>query len=208
MTRARRVQAFPVLWLAAVWVLLWGNLSWANVLGGLALGLFITVVFPLPRVVAGVRVRPLKASAVVLRFLRDVLVASFQVSWLALRPQPLPASSLVVVHLHGRAELFQTIVAEMTALVPGSVVIDLDPESGRLALHVLAADTPEKVEGMRQRTLDLERRVVAALAADPEDVGRRDSGFETRDTDDSSDGSSGGAGVEDVDAGVEAREGM
>ena len=41
-------RAVPVVWLMLVWVLLWGTFSWANVLGGLAIGLLVLLLFPLP----------------------------------------------------------------------------------------------------------------------------------------------------------------
>lgn len=37
----RRIQWGGVAWLAVVWVLLWGDLSFANVAGGALLGAFI-----------------------------------------------------------------------------------------------------------------------------------------------------------------------
>lgn len=165
MKRERRVQPVPLLVLASVWVLLWGNLTVANVLSGLVLGALVLVVFPLPRLIVGIRVRPVPFVVLTATFLTHLVTASVQVAWLAVRPGSYPRNSVLVVQLEGREELFQTVVAEMTSLVPGSIVIDLDADNGRLALHVLGADTPEKVAQMRSNTLRLERRVHAALAA-------------------------------------------
>lgn len=36
MKRERILQFGALLWLMSVWILLWGNVSWGNILGGLA----------------------------------------------------------------------------------------------------------------------------------------------------------------------------
>ena len=42
-------QPRAIIALAVVWVLLWGTFSAANILGGLAVALVITLLLPLPR---------------------------------------------------------------------------------------------------------------------------------------------------------------
>ena len=42
------LRAWVLCWLILVWVLLWGNVSAANVLSGLAVALVITLLLPLP----------------------------------------------------------------------------------------------------------------------------------------------------------------
>lgn len=168
MTRVRRLQLFPILWLTAVWVLLWGNLTAANVLGGLALAVFVLVAFPLPRIIVGARIHPGPLVVLVARFLWDLVVASVHVSWLAVRPQGAPRSSVVTTQLRTRNELFQTVVGEMSSLVPGSLVVELDGEHGRLSMHVLEVDSPEAAQAFRRSVLALEERVLRALAAEPD----------------------------------------
>ena len=46
-------------WLTGVWVLLWGTLSPANILAGLAVALLITLLLPLPVVPVQGRLHPL-----------------------------------------------------------------------------------------------------------------------------------------------------
>lgn len=161
------MQPFPLLWLTGLWVLLWGNLSVANVLGGLVLGTVVLLVFPLPRLVVGVTVRPWRTIRLLARFLFDVVQASIQVAWAAVGPGPVPPSSVIVVQLVGRNELFQTIVGSMVSLVPGSLVVDLDGERGLLALHFFGVGSHERLEAIRADVLALEQRVLRALATDP-----------------------------------------
>jgi multicomponent Na+:H+ antiporter subunit E len=163
-----RIQWTAALWLTAVWVLLWGNVSWANVLAGAALAVFVLVVFPLPSLAVGVTVRPVALVVLLSRFFADMATASVQVAWRALGPGP-PVRGLVVdMHLRSRNELFQTITAEMVALVPGSIVIDLEPSSGTLTLHVFDVGTRKEAERTRRRVLAQEARVLRALDPDPD----------------------------------------
>ena len=165
--RPRRVQPVPLVWLTAIWVLLQGSLTWGNVLSGIVLGALVLVVFPLPRLIMAVRVRPWPLVVLTVTFLLDLAVSSVRVAWQAVRPGPVVDGIILDVWLRGRAELFQTITAEMTALVPGTVVIDLESETGRLTLHALDVHTPEQVDAVRRGVLTLEERVQRALAADP-----------------------------------------
>jgi multicomponent Na+:H+ antiporter subunit E len=166
--KPRRLQPFPLGWLTAVWVLLWGDLSPGNVLAGLALAAAILVALPLPRIVVGIRVRPWPFVVLVTRFLADVVVASCQVAWLTVRPRPVPPSSVVTVQLRTRDELFATLVGEMMSLVPGSLIVDLDGRTGHLSMHVLDVATPDQAEAFRRSVLEQEERLLRALAARPD----------------------------------------
>jgi multicomponent Na+:H+ antiporter subunit E len=166
--RAVRRQPFAWLWLTVAWTLMWGTVSAANVLAGMVVAAVMLAVLPMPRVVVGVRVHPWATLVLVLRFLVDVVVASFHVAWLAVRPGRPPRASVVTTRLRSGNELFQTLVSEMMSLVPGSLVVDLDPDSRALSMHVLDVETPEQADAFRRRVLDQERRVLAALAESPD----------------------------------------
>lgn len=163
-----RTPWLPLLWLTLVWVLLWGNVSVANVLSGLVLASLVVVAFPLPRLRAGIVLRPWPFVVLVSRFFLDLVVASVQIAAVAFRPGPPPRGMVVDMHLRGDSELLQTLTAEMTALVPGSVVIDLEADSRRLTLHVFDASTREQAERTRRRVLAQEARVLRALDPDPQ----------------------------------------
>lgn len=168
MTRVRRLQWGPVLWMTAAWCLLWGEVTVGNVLAGAALGVVVVTVFPLPAVGFGVTVRPWPLVVLVVRFLYDLVVASIQVSWLAVRPR-LTHGVVVDLELRGRNPFLQTLTAEMVGLVPGTVVIDLHPESGILTLHVLEVSNRAAAEAIRRDVLGQEARVIRALDRDPQE---------------------------------------
>jgi multicomponent Na+:H+ antiporter subunit E len=61
-----------------------------------------------------------------------------------------------------------TITAELSSLVPGSLVIEAHRLTGMLYLHVLDLDAAGGADKVRQDTLDLEARVLRAFASNEE----------------------------------------
>lgn len=168
--RARRLRAqwTTIVVLTVIWVLLWGDLSWANLVAGAVLGAVVVTVLPLPSVQTHGRLRPWPFLVLAGRFLVDLFAASFHVAWLALRPGRPPRSGIVGVCLASSSEVFLTITAEMTSLVPGSVVVEAHRSTRMLYLHVLDLAGAGGPDGVRETTLALEARVLRAFASDDE----------------------------------------
>lgn len=158
-----RLSWWSLTWLTAVWVLLWGSPSPIVLAGGVLMAFLVLVVFPLPRVRVRLRLRPWAFVLLVARFLADVVQASFQVAWLTVRPGPPMRGVVMDLELAGDDELLQTITAEMVALVPGTVVIDLEPSTRLLTLHALDVSTAREAKAVRRRVLAQEARVLRAF---------------------------------------------
>ncbi|GAA4723669.1 Na+/H+ antiporter subunit E [Isoptericola chiayiensis] len=150
--------------LTVVWVLLWGDVSWANVLGGAALAALVVVAFPLPRIEDRATFRVLPFLGLLRRFVADLVVASFQVAWVAVRPGPLPRGAVVEVQLRNPDDLFLTVTAVLSTLVPGSLVVEARPDTGRLYVHVLDIAHFDGPEAVRADIRGLEERVLRTLA--------------------------------------------
>ncbi|MEZ0493376.1 Na+/H+ antiporter subunit E [Kineococcus sp. TBRC 1896] len=168
-----RVSLPVLVWLVVLWLLLWGDLSWANVLSGTLVGLLVTVVLPLPPVPSRLRVRPVRVLLLLGRFLVDLFAASAQVAWLAVRPGPQPRSSVVRIPLHSGSDLVVTMTAELVSLVPGSVVVEIGAPSalggqGSIYIHALGVDSAQGRERTRRTVLLTERRIMRTVAA-PQD---------------------------------------
>ncbi|MGH8928864.1 MAG: Na+/H+ antiporter subunit E [Acidimicrobiia bacterium] len=157
-----------VLWLTALWVLLWGELSFGNVVAGLVIGTVAAVFFHLPSVDFHGRVRPLGALILIARFLADLVVASVQVAILALSPGRVPRGAVIRVHLRSESDLYLTLTAELSSLVPGSLVVEAFRQTGMLYVHILDVDAMGGIEKNRRHVLAVERRVLRALASDSE----------------------------------------
>lgn len=150
-----------------VWLLLWGDVTPLLVIGGLIAALVTTLVFPAPPpMFTGGRVHPWHLLVLIVRFLYDLVVASVEVAWIAIRPAAPPPSAVVRVDLTCRSELLMTITSELVSLVPGSLLIDIDPALGRIWLHILDGSHPDTPERVRRQVQAQERRVLAALGPD------------------------------------------
>lgn len=174
--RLRGLQLSAVVWLTLVWVALWGDLSAANVLGGLVVALVVCLVLPLPPLRMDLNVRPLRLGWLVLHFLGDVVVASAEVMWLTMKFRRQPLNAVIEVDLRTRSDFVLTIVAEMVSLVPGSLVVEARRSTHTLFLHVLDARDMAGVDKMRRQVFALERRVVLALGAAGEQQAQREEG--------------------------------
>lgn len=152
--------------LTVVWVMLWGDLSWANVLAGALIGVVVVTLFPLPPITMHGTVRPWRAAVLAGRFVADLFVASFEVAWTAIRPGPTPHGAIVAVRLRNPEDAYLTITAVMSSLVPGSLVVEARRSTGVVYLHVLDIDGAGGPEAVRRDTLALEERVLRAFASD------------------------------------------
>ncbi|MGO1316861.1 MAG: Na+/H+ antiporter subunit E [Cellulomonadaceae bacterium] len=153
------------LWLALVWMLLWGDFSWANLLGGLALGVLVSLFFPLPAMSFAMRVRPIALAVLLLRFIYDLVAATVQVSVQVLDPRAMPHGAVVGVRLRNPADLYLTITAELSTLLPGTLVVEAHRLTGMLYLHVLDIEGYGGADKVRDDVLELEARVLRALAS-------------------------------------------
>ena len=123
----------------------------------------VLVVFPFPKADWGGSFRPWPFLVLVSRFAFDLVVASFEVAWLAVRPRPLGRSAVIQVQLHTRSDLLLVLTSELVSLVPGSLLIELDEDRGIITLHVLDGD--QDLSRVEAQVLAQERRVIAALGS-------------------------------------------
>jgi multicomponent Na+:H+ antiporter subunit E len=152
----------PFLGLVLLWMLLWGEFSWLNLLVGVALALLVSLTFYLPAVRLSGRLNPWRALVFAVKLLADIVTASLQIAWVALNPRYRPSNAIFVVDLRSRSDLIMTFTAEAVSIVPGSIVLDLDREAGTLSLHALNVHSPDEVPALRASVLATERRIILA----------------------------------------------
>ena len=165
-SRLRLLQVPVLVWLTLVWVALWGDLSFANTVGGLLVAAGVCLVFPLPPLRMNLHIRLFPLARLVVHFLADVVRASVEVAWTSLRPRTAPRNAVIEVNLRTRSDFVLTVVAEMVSLVPGSIVVEVRRFTSTLFLHVLDAGDMTGVEKARARVLAQERRVVLAFGTE------------------------------------------
>lgn len=160
--RYRSLQPGMLVWLTLVWVMLWGDFSPKGAVGGLLVAVVVCLVFPLPPLRLHVRVRPLALVWLAVRFLADIVVASWQVSLATFRRE-LVTSAVIGVQLRTPSDFVMTVVGEMLSLVPGSVVVEAERSTYTLYLHVFDIDDEEQAEAFRRTAWAQEERVVRAF---------------------------------------------
>ncbi|MCU1688785.1 MAG: putative monovalent cation/H+ antiporter subunit [Pseudonocardiales bacterium] len=156
-----------LLWLVAVWMLLWGTFSIANAVNGLILAILVTRLFPLPPVPHVGRLHPWGATVLMGRFLWDLIPATLQVAAHALRPGPPVRSAVIAVQMRSPDDLPLTLTAEMVSLTPGSAIVEMDREARVLYVHVLGLSDRADADAVRDDIRALEDRVLRAVARNP-----------------------------------------
>ena len=159
--------------LAAIWVLLWGSASPANVITGCLVGLAIVVLVP------GLRgrppdhrlvVRPIAVLRLAGRFLMDLLRANVVLTREIVSPRSRIHTGVVGVELPGCSDEILTLITNLLALAPGTMPIDLTSDPTVLYVHVLHL---EDVEAVRRDILRLTHLAVRAFGS-PDAVAAQD----------------------------------
>lgn len=166
-SRSRSAQLLVIAWLTVVWVALWGDVSVVTVVSGIVVSAIVTRVFPMSPLQIRLRPRPLKLIRLVLHFLWDVLVASFEVAVKTLSFGRQVRNAVIEVDLHTESDFILTVVAEMVSLVPGSLVVETRASTHTLFLHVLDVGDRAGADAFRDQVFALERRVMLAFGVEP-----------------------------------------
>ncbi len=176
MSRTLIARGLLVAWLTFVWVLLWGELSFANVSAGIVLAVVLSLLFPIgPDRQVGVH------PVALLRYGAFFAVALVQSTWAVARTVARPRLELeegiVAVPLHVHSAVVVSFIANSITLTPGTLTVDVRPrsygidddagstEAPTLFVHCLVVGDPDAV---RDDVWELERIAVAALGT-PED---------------------------------------
>ncbi|WP_182353107.1 Na+/H+ antiporter subunit E [Flaviflexus huanghaiensis] len=162
-----------LIWLTIVWTLLWGEVSTGNVVAGFLLALLLTTITPLPDATFDGGFRPIALGRLAVAFIFDIVKASIQIATFAILGRH-PKGAVIRVQSRGHSDVFLTMVAGLTSLVPGSVVIDVHTTSGTLYIHVFDIEMAGGLEAAHQAVLDQEERVLRAFASHDQLV---DAGF-------------------------------
>jgi multicomponent Na+:H+ antiporter subunit E len=147
--------------LLLIWLALWGEVSIANLTSGVVVVALLNWLF-VEDLASTYRVRILPAVRL-LGFVGWSLVASSaRVVAAVLLPTPQrTVTSVQQVQLESGSTFIGSIVANAITLTPGTMSLELDPDSLTLSVHVLGEVEPE---AFRRGILDLEQRVVRAVS--------------------------------------------
>ncbi|BBX84616.1 Na+/H+ antiporter subunit E [Mycolicibacterium aubagnense] len=152
-----------LVWLTAVWVLLWGNISAANIVGGLAVALLITVLLPLPQVPVAGRLHPLSLVHLTVKVTYYLVLSSVQLAWLAIRPGPPPLTAVLRARLALKSDLVLAMAVNVINLIPGSIVLEIDQARRMIYVHVLDVGSERAVQQFHRQIAEVERLMIASF---------------------------------------------
>lgn len=164
--RSHLLRVWVLCWLMLVWVLLWGKATPANIIGGFAVALVVTLLLPLPAVPVEGRVHPLSLAKLIVVVAYRLVQSSLQVAWLAVKPAPPPLNAVLRARLAIKSDLVLALAVNIFNLVPGSIVLEIDQERRLLYMHVLDVGNEKTVARFYRQVEQTQRLLVAAFERD------------------------------------------
>jgi multicomponent Na+:H+ antiporter subunit E len=164
--RTIALRVWMVCWLILIWVLLWGTISAANILSGLAIALVITVLLPLPPVPVEGRLHPVPLLRLIVTVTCYLVVSSIQVAALALKPGPPPLTAVLRAHLAVKSDLVLALAVNIINLTPGTVALEIDQARRMVYVHVLDVGSDRTVKRFYRQIAGLEKLLVASFERD------------------------------------------
>lgn len=129
-------RVFRVAWLTTIWVLLWSDLSVANVLSGLLVAVLVVTFFDTWRS-GQVIVRPVPVVKFAGYFLYQLAVSTVVVARTVITPRDRIRSGIVAVPLRGCSDAVVTLIADAISLTPGTLTLEVRREPLTLYVHAL-----------------------------------------------------------------------
>ena len=165
-----RFEFSPVwLWAVVLWIMLWGDLSIANVLGGAAVATAVLVFSrrgddrrpSLDKSQRGI-LSPLAALHFAGFFVYKLIEANLVLAWEIVTPRNRINTGIVRVPLRTESNLATMIVANVITLTPGSLVLEVEGSPPVLYVNVLHLHNLDQV---RRDLLRIEELSVRAFGS-------------------------------------------
>jgi multicomponent Na+:H+ antiporter subunit E len=153
-----------VVWLVAVWVALWNDISVANIASGLLVATALLWIFRSAGPYEASRVQPVALVSFLCYFLVELVKATGVVAWEAVSPRSRINEGVVAVDLAGTSHLVVTLVANAITLTPGTLTIDARTHPGGATLYVHVLHLRD-IESVRADVQKLEDRALKALGS-------------------------------------------
>jgi multicomponent Na+:H+ antiporter subunit E len=157
------LRGWVLCWLTLVWILLWGTVSAANVVSGLAIALVITLLLPLPVVPIEGRLHPLSLLRLIALVVYYLVLSSGQLAWLAVKPGPPPLSAVLRAHLDIKSDLVLALAVNIINLTPGTIALEIDQVRRMIYVHVIDVGSDRAVNRFYRQIEEIERLLVASF---------------------------------------------
>ncbi len=156
-----------ILWLTLLWILLWGDLSFANVASGIVVALFVLAFARLPRLLRRgdlqtPRVRPLALLYFMGFVFVELVKSNLILAWEIITPGSRINNGVVAVPLRTTQPITMMVVANVITLTPGTMTIEAKGDPAVLYVNVLFL---HDVEAVRRDLLHLEELAIKAFGS-------------------------------------------
>lgn len=169
MAHLTRRRVVTVVILTFAWCALWGEASIANILSGSAVATAVSSTTIGTPARGWVRLGPLVRFAGLVFF--DLIKSTVAVAGEVLTPTDRTDEAIIHVQLPGESRLHLLLLIVAVTVTPGTAVVDADPDTGALYLHLLHAERRRETE---EHVRTLAELACAALpvrpVATPEEV--------------------------------------
>lgn len=181
MRAALRIPAI-LLWLTALWIALWGSVTWANVLGGLAVAVAVVLFARLDAAsLQPTYFRPQWAIWYLVVLLAKLVESNVRLAYEILTPGLSTHTSIIAVPMRGGSDAVINLVANSITLTPGTMTVDVkrwdvdrdgidDGADDSVVLYVHGMYTRD-IEAVRHDVLRLEALALRAFGS-PADYDR------------------------------------
>jgi multicomponent Na+:H+ antiporter subunit E len=156
----RSLRLGQIVVLVGLWVLLWGRLTVANVVSGVLVAVIVVLAFPTSDRHRRTIVRPAATARLAAVLARELVVSNAGLTRDVLARRPRLDAGLVDCPLACTSPWVGALVANLLALSPGTMPVNVDIDEHVLRLHVLHLHDPSAVQ---RRVTDLEALVVRAF---------------------------------------------
>lgn len=158
-------RALYALGLTAIWIMAWGSLSVANVLSGLAVAAFLWVLAPDTWPPSQrVPLRPVAVARLLGLILVMVVQSNVMITREVLSRRPRVDSGVIAVTLPDCSDGLLTLVANVMAIPPGTMAVEVSRQPTVVYVHVFHLTDPEATRRHVQHLTDLAYRAFASDA--------------------------------------------
>lgn len=152
-----------LLWLAFVWVMLWGTWEPGTIVAGLLIGVIVMVALPIPRVPVEGLLRPISTIWLVLVVAFFLIRSSVTVAWLAVRPSAPPPSAVLRAPMRVKSDFTLAMAVNTLNLLPGGIVVRVDPLRRDVYIHVLDVGSKKSVTSFYNQVATVEKLYLRAF---------------------------------------------
>jgi multicomponent Na+:H+ antiporter subunit E len=156
-----------IFWLIVLWILLWADLSFANVVGGFIVAVFVLTFARVPPLLRRgdtqtPRVRPISLLYFMGVVFVELVKANLILAWEIITPGTRIRNGVIAVPLRTSQPITMMVVANVITLTPGTMTIEAKGDPAVLYVNVLFL---HDVEQVRCDLLHLEELAVKAFGS-------------------------------------------